>query len=124
METRIQQDNDLLLIMITENLTSGSITDLIQWTPPDAESMPGHVIVDLTKVTEVDSSGLSALVRLNKILTPVTRQILYCPSHAIRQVMTETNLDQVWTVFPDVISATAALKKPPRPWVPLRIQAT
>lgn len=123
METRIQQNDDLLLITLTENLTSGSITNLIQWTPPEAESMPGHVIVDLTRVSAVDSSGLSALVRLNKILKPITRQILYCPSHAVRQVMTETNLDKVWAVFPDVISATAALDKPPRPWVPLRIQA-
>ena len=123
METRFEQGNDLLVIIVTENLTSGSIADLIQWIPPAMESMPGHVIVDLTKVAVVDSSGLSALVRLNKILKPITRQIIFCPSDAIRQVMVETNLDQVWTTYPDVASATNALKKPPSPWIPLRIQA-
>jgi anti-anti-sigma factor len=123
METRIQQDNDLLLIIINENLTSGSITELIQWNPSDAETMPGRVIVDLRNVAALDSSGLSALVRLNKILKPMTSQIFYCPSDVVQKVFHETNLDQVWITYPDVVSATAALEKQPNPWLPFRIQA-
>ena len=123
METRIQQDKDLLLIIINENLTSGSITELIQWIPPDADTMPTRVIVDLRNVTELDSSGLSALVRLTKLLKPLTSQILYCPSDVVQQVFAETNLDQVWNTYPDVAAATAALKKPESPWMPFRIQA-
>ena len=112
-----------MFITINESLTSGSITELIQWTPPDADAMPGRVIVDLMTVTELDSSGLSALVRLNKILKPLTSQILFCPSDVVQQVLVETNLEQVWTTYPDVVSATAALKKPASPWLPFRIQA-
>jgi anti-anti-sigma factor len=72
----------------------------------------GAVVVDLTEVTFLDSSGLSALVQARKRLTEgptgaTFRLVVARPS--IRRVLEVTGLTQVFTVCETLDEATEGL---------------
>jgi anti-sigma B factor antagonist len=70
-----------------------------------AESGP-NVVVDVTEVTFMDSSGLSALIRASRdIQARQGRLVLAGPRGAVREVLHTTRLDQVLTLVDTVPEA-------------------
>ena len=63
---------------------------------------PTSVVVDLTKCSLIDSTGLGILVRANKRLNRAgkARISVACPDRNIRRVFEITTLDRVFAVHP------------------------
>jgi anti-anti-sigma factor len=85
----------------------------------DWKLKPAHfadpVIIDLTKVVYVDSTALSAFVRLRKARTAKGYQpaLYVIPSIHVRKVFSITDLDTLWEIYDTLDEAVAALENLP-----------
>lgn len=80
-----------------------------------AVEVPGHVVVDLTRVHLIDSTGLGLLVRAHRDARE--RGVVLClaaPSRYIRTVLHTMRLDGLFPVFDSVEEAMAGVSGPPR----------
>jgi len=64
-----------------------------------------RVILDLSQVHFLDSSGLGALVSVMKLLAPARRLELACLAPAVEKVFRLTRMDAVFTIHPVVPDA-------------------
>lgn len=69
----------------------------------------GTVLVDLTAVTFIDSTGLGALVQANRIARERDTRLLLVTSPAVRRLLAVTGLDQVLDSRGDLAEAEAAV---------------
>jgi anti-sigma B factor antagonist len=68
------------------------------------------VVVDLNKLSFIDSTGLGALVAaLNRANDRNATLLLACSSERILRLFTITGLDQLFTIHPSAADAAAAL---------------
>jgi anti-sigma B factor antagonist len=66
-------------------------------------------VVDLTQVTFIDSTGLSALVTAEKHFRRLGRKLRLVVSHpAVLRVFEVTNLDEIFDIFPTLTEAIPA----------------
>ncbi|NPD17736.1 STAS domain-containing protein [Xinfangfangia sp. D13-10-4-6] len=77
------------------------IRDLIPQAPP-------RVIMDLSAVNFVDSSGLGAIVAVMKLLAPERRLELAALRPAVEKVFRLTRIDSVFTIHPDIARGLVA----------------
>ncbi len=64
------------------------------------------VVVDLTDVTFMDSTGLGVLIQAHKRLTERGAVlVLVCPDNALRRLLRITALDRVFTIAPTLPQA-------------------
>ena len=70
---------------------------------------PKHLVVDLTKVTYVDSSGLAVLIEgMQKVQQYGGKFGLAGVQDEVKHVFDIARLDQVFEIYPDVDAALAA----------------
>jgi anti-sigma B factor antagonist len=70
---------------------------------------PAHIVVDLSGVTYVDSSGLAALIQgMQNVVEYGGKFALAGLQEDVRPIFEIAKLDQVFEIFPDVDSALAA----------------
>lgn len=67
------------------------------------------VLLDLEKVTFVDSSGLGALVATYKLLTPTREFVLVGMTPAVVKVLELTRMDTIFRMYPTRADAVAAV---------------
>lgn len=72
---------------------------------------PGRVVLDLSAVTFLDSSGLGALVGAMKLLGPERPLELAGLTPNVERVFRLTRMDSVFTIHPDATAAAG----PPAP---------
>jgi anti-sigma B factor antagonist len=66
------------------------------------------IVVDLSKVTYLDSSGLAALIEgMQKVQEYGGKFALAGPQESVQHIFEIARLDQVFQIFPDVDSALA-----------------
>lgn len=71
---------------------------------------PGHLVVDVSRLTFIDSSGLATLIAVHKGTQAAgTSLVLACPSPAVTKVLTLTGLRAVLATAPSVEQALAGL---------------
>lgn len=71
--------------------------------------VPPVLLVDLTDVTFMDSSGLNALIRANQSTGEAGGAVhLVAPQETVARVLQLTGVDQVMAVHPDLPRALAA----------------
>ena len=81
---------------------TASLTTLI-------EKKPSPVVVDLSKVSYIDSSGLAALIEaMQKVGKYGGKFALAGLQENVRPIFEIARLDQVFRIFPDTDSALAA----------------
>jgi len=69
------------------------------------------VVIDFSKVDIITSSGLSALLRLRKLLVDCGHQLVFCSvAAATKGIFTVTGLDGVFEVVDDKFVALAGLQ--------------
>jgi anti-sigma B factor antagonist len=66
---------------------------------------PERVVLDLSRVAFLDSSGLGALVAAMKALGPERRLDLLSPTPAVEKVFRLTRMDSVFAIFQDEAGA-------------------
>src|SRR5690349_22856322 len=72
------------------------------------ESQPKKVVIDLTKVTYLDSSGLAVLIEgMQNVQEYGGRFRLAGVQDEVKQVFDIARLDQVFDIYPDVDTALA-----------------
>ena len=77
--------------------------------PLVAQKVP-RLLIDLTKVRYIDSSGLAVLIEtLQRVMAYGGRFGLCGLSESVRAIFHVACLDQVFRIFPDQAAATAAL---------------
>jgi anti-sigma B factor antagonist len=92
--------------------TSPGLTDALR--AGDASS--DRVILDLSAVTFLDSTGLSAMVTaLNRARERGGSMSLVGPAGVVRRVLAITELDRVFVIYDAVGDAVEAVADPPRP---------
>ena len=70
---------------------------------------PSPVVVDLSKVSYIDSSGLAALIEaMQKVVKYGGKFALAGLQENVRPIFEIARLDQVFRIFPDTDSALAA----------------
>ena len=70
---------------------------------------PRVLVVDLAKVTYLDSSGLAVLIEaMQNVQKNGGRFALAAVQESVKQIFEIARLDQVFQIFPDVESAQAA----------------
>jgi len=79
-----------------------------------AESVPCGVIVNLTEVTQIDSSGISALVQAYVTLTRGGgKLVILNPTGRVREVLEVTHLSHSIPFYADEASALASFRSSP-----------
>ena len=69
----------------------------------------GTVVVDLSGVDFIDSSGLGALVQANRIAAERGNRFVVVASPPVRRLLTVTALDTVLDTYDDLAAAEAAI---------------
>jgi len=73
------------------------------------EKRPKHLVVDLTRVTYLDSSALAVLIEgMQNVEAYSGKFALAGLSDDVRTIIEIANLDQVFRIFPDADAALAA----------------
>jgi anti-sigma B factor antagonist len=76
------------------------------------EKSDGSVLVDLTEVDEVDSTGLGELVAYLQLFSKQGRSLaLVKPTDKIRRLLEFTNLNKVIPIFDTMAEAVAAINR-------------
>ncbi len=101
----VAQAGEVTVATITGDVELGTVPDLV----PALEGLPPSegavVVVDLTGVTFLDSSGLSLLVRLNRRVVDGDGQLrLVCAPSTLR-LLRLTSMDQVLSLYPTLQDA-------------------
>lgn len=66
-----------------------------------------HIVLDLSKVTFMDSSGLGALLGSHRRARLLEGEIrLAAPSYRVTEILRLTSLDRVFKIHPTVVEAT------------------
>src|SRR5437868_3790895 len=69
---------------------------------------PKHLVVDLSRVSYMDSSGLAVLIEgMQKVQEYGGKFALAGPQESVQHIFEIARLDQVFQIFPDVDSALA-----------------
>jgi anti-sigma B factor antagonist len=73
------------------------------------EEKPKHLVVDLSQVTYIDSSGLAVLIEaMQNVAVYGGKFALTGLQENVRPIFEIARLDQVFRIFPDVDSALSA----------------
>jgi anti-sigma B factor antagonist len=92
--------------------TSPGLSDALR----AADALSDRLVLDLTAVTFLDSTGLSAMVAaLNRGKERGGSMSLVGPSGVVRRVLAITELDQVFTIYDVVDDAVGDVAEGPRP---------
>ncbi len=93
-----------LLLTATEDLVGAGVGRLRQRL---LESSAGHLylVLDLTAVDRIDSTGLGVLVGALKRLRAGTGQLRLAATGDVARLLHTTGLDKVLPLYPDVASA-------------------
>lgn len=68
----------------------------------------GCLILDMTKVDFMDSSGLGAIVSVMKHIGPERKLVIAGLSATVAKVFKLTRMEKVFSIYPDVDAALAA----------------
>ena len=73
------------------------------------EKKPERIVIDLSRATYIDSSGLAALIlAMQKVEAYGGRFFLTGLHETMRSIFETSRLDQIFQIFPDVDAALAA----------------
>jgi anti-anti-sigma factor len=73
------------------------------------EDKPERIVIDLSRATYIDSSGLAALIlAMQKVEAYGGRFFLTGVHETMRSIFETSRLDQIFQIFPDVDAALAA----------------
>ncbi|MFQ6551150.1 STAS domain-containing protein [Aestuariibius insulae] len=73
-----------------------------------ARGGPSQVVLDLSRVEFIDSSGLGAIVAVMKVLSPEQQLDLANLAPIVDKVFRLTRMDSVFAIYPDVQTAIRA----------------
>lgn len=110
MNVTAQHQGEVAIIALAgqlDALTAGSVRQAFAQYGGDGNF---HAVVDLERVTFIDSSGLAALISGLKTFRAHGRDfVLAAVQPAVLQVFTLTMLDRAFRIFPDTTAAVGSI---------------
>jgi len=92
----LDQQPDRTVVRVTGDLDLETAPELLSRTDGILAAGPGAVVVDLSGLAFIDSSGLSALIRMNQRMVGSGRPFeIISPPRAVAKAFEITGLDQV-----------------------------
>jgi len=74
------------------------------------EKKPERIVIDLSRATYIDSSGLAALILAMQTVEAYGGRFFLTGLHeTMRSIFESSRLDQIFQIFPDVDAALAAI---------------
>jgi anti-sigma B factor antagonist len=73
---------------------------------------PDAIVVDMSDIHYLDSSGLGLLLRLHREYGAESGRLVLVPSESVRGVLEITRLTNLFATSPDVAAAISSLKHP------------
>ncbi|WP_420344294.1 STAS domain-containing protein [Paenirhodobacter sp.] len=99
---------DALIVHIGEERIDAAIAIRFKDRMREVTIQPApRVILDMSRVTFLDSSGLGALVAVMKFLAPARRLELASLRPNVQKVLNLTRMDTVFRIYPDISSAVS-----------------
>lgn len=88
----------------------------LKWTLLDAlDAGRSRLVVDLSGVSFMDSTGLGVLIGVNKRLEQGSELVIVCPPGVVRQVFEFSGTEGAFSIFPTLEAALADLDgRPPQ----------
>jgi anti-sigma B factor antagonist len=107
MELVCEDFNDVRLIKVAEARIDAAVAIQFKDKMREAtENGPSRILLDLSHVTFLDSSGIGAVVAAKKQAGPDRSLELAGLTPAVEKVFRLTRLDSVFTIHPDAAAAT------------------
>lgn len=111
LEARIENDVQVVTVM-AERIDSASAIRFKDEMREATANGPQRVVLDLSKVEFVDSSGLGAIVAAMKYLSPARKLDLAGLTPDVDKVFRLTRMNTVFGIHADAAVATAKTKAP------------
>ncbi len=109
MDISVESTDDGVTLRPAGDVDLSSSRELQQTIKRAMEGKPERLIVDLTNVPYMDSSGVATLVEAMQIARKQsTRLVLCCMQSKVRSIFEIARLDRVFTIVDDAESASTA----------------
>ena len=109
MEISLEKRDDDVILSPLGDVDLSSSRELQQTVKRAMEDKPQRLIVNLTDVPYMDSSGVATLVEAMQIARKQsTRLVLCCMQSKVRSIFEIARLDRVFTIVDDLESASTA----------------
>ena len=106
-----ERRNHLLLVSIeTERLDAAAAPAFRSLLEGPMTDQPSRVIVDASRITFLDSTGLGVFVTLLKMMGPSGVLAIAGAQAPVARLLSITQLDRVFRLFDDVQQAEAAIR--------------
>lgn len=111
MEIRIRTEGDICIATVMEpRIDAPAAVDFKEAMRVKTRDAPADILLDLTHVTFIDSSGLGAIVATLKLLSPERRMVLAGLNPAVDKVFRLTRMDQVFDIYQTLEGALDAAR--------------
>jgi anti-anti-sigma factor len=92
---------DQVVLRVSGDLDLETAPRLLAGAEPHLEADTGALVIDLSELSFIDSSGLSALIRINQWVTAAGRGLtIIAPAPRVAKAFEITGLDQVLPLRP------------------------
>ena len=104
-----QWNDDIVILELLDEPDFSEDTDVLLAKLRDDQNYP-DVVIDLQKVSNLNSSNLGALIEIKKLLQTKDKRMIICNiSDSIWSTMLATGLDQVFEFIENTMVALASL---------------
>ena len=109
MDILARNEGDICIVQVREpRIDAAATLDFKETVRHRTDDAPARVILDLTEVGFIDSSGLGAIVAIMKHLSPERQLMLAGLTPAVDKVFKLTRMDSVFTIFMTLEEALSA----------------
>lgn len=109
MEISVETRDGVVVLRPSGDVDLSSSRELQQSVKQAMEGRPSRVVVDLTNVPYMDSSGVATLVEAMQIARKQSTKLVLCAMQSkVRSIFEIARLDRVFTIVADVDEASTA----------------
>ena len=114
MSIRIKYEEDYVIVLPDEEIEVYNISEIKEVLFDIIEKGNRKLIMDMSKVEYIDSSGLGVLVSvLKKVKVSEGKLVLISPKSSVKQILSLTNLDKVFNIQDTLENAVDAVVSKP-----------
>lgn len=112
MSIQLERDDDATIVRILETRIDAGCCEAMRRDLASALAAdPDHLIIDLSRVRSIDSSGIGTLASTGKRMRTGAQLHVVGPTKAVRTIFSITRLDRVLPIHDDIASARDAISK-------------
>ncbi|MHC4949327.1 MAG: STAS domain-containing protein [Planctomycetota bacterium] len=108
-----EADDGILVLAVDAGLNARTAETFVAEVEDLVDRGVRHVVVDCTRLTYLNSYGVSMLIRLHRRLRAGGGGLVVCAVHQLAdKVLQASHLDRYFQIHPDVATARAAASAP------------